>query len=109
MSGRKNSTKQNSLRAPYGTLSVWFYLLYPKNSPLFIKLAEKSIRKAGKLLAGPRGKLGYTIAGTMSSLGTENQPEIQPCCSGYSSWFSAELPARQQFPESSFPYTEKKT
>ena len=41
MFGRKNSTKQNSLRAPYGTLSAWFYLLYLKSTSLFIKLAEK--------------------------------------------------------------------
>ena len=41
MFGRKNSTKQNSLRAPYGTLSVWFYLLFNKKPLLFIKLPEE--------------------------------------------------------------------
>jgi len=31
----KTSTKQNSLRAPYGTLSAWFYLL---NSKIYLTL-----------------------------------------------------------------------
>lgn len=43
MFGRNNSTKQNSLRAPYGTLPAWFYLLYPQKQALFIKCTEKLV------------------------------------------------------------------
>ncbi len=42
MFGRRNRTKQNSLRAPYGTLSAWFYLFREKNIPLFIKFLLKN-------------------------------------------------------------------
>ena len=35
MFGRKNRTKQNSLRAPYGTLSARFYLL---NNKIYLTL-----------------------------------------------------------------------
>ena len=39
MFGRKNRTKQNSLRAPYGTLSAWFYLLNRYNMLIIYKFS----------------------------------------------------------------------
>ena len=36
-----HSTKQNSLRAPYGTLPTWVYLLLLQRYTLFIKLTHK--------------------------------------------------------------------